>query len=283
MKVFVPPIKSQGKKTKLTEWIFDTYEDIKKDKNITYIEPFVGTGVVGFNIAPSKAIFSDTNMHLINFYNDLKNKNIDHKLIRDYLESEGDKLRKSKDGSYYYDVRNRFNSSHNSLDFLFLTRSCFNGMMRFNQKGGFNVPFCKKPERYAPALITKICNQSKVLENKIYNSDWIFRLSDFRQILNENKNKKNVFYYLDAPYILRHGDYYNKWTEEDELDLYELLKKQEGQFILSTWHHNKYRVNPYIEQYWSDFEIKTIDHMYQVGAKEKNRNMMTEALIIKRN
>tara|TARA_B100002019_G_C21224124_1_gene576405 strand:- start:321 stop:1193 length:873 start_codon:yes stop_codon:yes gene_type:complete len=280
-KILVTPIKSQGKKTKLVNWIRDTMEDFDIE-NKTFIEPFVGTGAVGFNLNFKKAIFSDNNMHLINFYNDLKNNNINSQIVREYLTESSILLKESKDGNYYYDVRNRFNKNPNSLDFLFLSRAAFNGMMRFNKKGGFNVPFCKKPERYSPTMITKICNQVYWLQEKIRNNDWIFKVSDFRNILNENKNKNNVVYYLDAPYILRHGDYYNVWTEEDELDLHNLLKKQKGSFVLSTWYGNKHRNNPYIQQLWKDFDIKTIEHTYHVGAKEVNRNKIIEALVIKK-
>lgn len=279
-KIMVPPIKSQGKKTKLANWIITELDELKS-KNTLYIEPFIGTGVIGFNFMPNRAIFSDTNIHLINFYNDIKNKKIDSKLIRDYLEEEGSKLFKTE-GRHYYDVRKRFNEEHSSLDFLFLTRSCFNGMMRFNQKGGFNVPFCKKPNRFAPALVTKIVNQTKWLESAIHNNDWIFKVSDFRQILNQNKTKGNVLYYLDAPYILRHGDYYNQWKDEDEMDLFRGLSEQKGKFVLSTWLGNSFRKNPYVEKCWSSFELKTMEHTYHVGAKEKNRNKITEAIIIKK-
>tara|TARA_B100000700_G_scaffold331687_1_gene467083 strand:- start:23916 stop:24788 length:873 start_codon:yes stop_codon:yes gene_type:complete len=280
-KILVTPIKSQGKKTKLVEWIKETMNDMDI-KNDTFIEPFVGTGAVGFNLDFGKAIFSDNNMHLINFYNDLKFNNINAQIVKEFLYENGKILKESKDGNYYYDVRNRFNKNPNSLDFLFLSRAAFNGMMRFNKKGGFNVPFCKKPERYSQTMITKISNQVFWLQNKIRNNDWVFKVSDFRSILNENKNKKNVIYYLDAPYILRHGDYYNAWTEEDELDLYTLLKKQEGKFVLSTWYGNKHRNNPYIQNFWKDFEIKTTEHTYHVGAKEVNRNKIIEALVLKK-
>ncbi len=277
----VPPIKSQGIKTKLGDWIIEEIKEMYSD-DMTYIEPFVGTGVIGFNLEPKRAIFSDTNIHIINFYNDLKNNNINPKIVREFLEKEGELLNNSKNGDYYYDVRRRFNKDPNSLDFLFLIRACFNGMMRFNQKGGYNVPFCKKPNRYSKSLVTKICNQVEWLQGKMKDKDWTFKVSDFRTILNQNKNKKNVFYYLDAPYILRHGDYYNQWREEDEMDLHRLLLEQKGGFILSTWYGNSYRKNPYIEKCWSDFEIKQMEHMYHVGAKEKNRNKMMEAIVLKK-
>lgn len=73
-KVKVPPIKSQGKKTKLVEWIKESMDKLPKSKDWLYVEPFVGTGVVGFNLSPERAIFSDINPHLINFYNGLKEK-----------------------------------------------------------------------------------------------------------------------------------------------------------------------------------------------------------------
>ena len=69
MKVNVPPIKSQGIKTKLVPWIKSIVPEELEGK---WIEPFMGTGVVGFNIAPRHAIMCDTNPHLIDFYNSIK-------------------------------------------------------------------------------------------------------------------------------------------------------------------------------------------------------------------
>ncbi|MDQ7046236.1 MAG: DNA adenine methylase [Sulfurovum sp.] len=70
MKIFVPPIKSQGIKTKLVPWIKDV---VPSRIEGTWIEPFMGTGVVAFNIRPDKAILADSNPHLINFYNGINN------------------------------------------------------------------------------------------------------------------------------------------------------------------------------------------------------------------
>jgi DNA adenine methylase len=63
----------------------------------------------------------------------------------------GDENLKKGGQDYYLEVRKRFNEFGNPLDFLFLNRSCFNGIMRFNSKGGYNVPFGHKPERFAQA------------------------------------------------------------------------------------------------------------------------------------
>lgn len=78
--------------------------------------------------------------------------------MRQFLEIEGEELRIT-DGDHYYKVRERFNKHGKSLDFLLLNRACFDGMIRFNRAGGFNVPFCRNPERFSKALIAKIVNQ----------------------------------------------------------------------------------------------------------------------------
>ena len=64
-KVFVPPIKIQGIKTKLVPLI---RQNVILNDNSVWIEPFMGSGVVGFNIAPRKAVFADTNPHIIAFF-----------------------------------------------------------------------------------------------------------------------------------------------------------------------------------------------------------------------
>jgi len=273
MKIFVPPIKSQGIKTKLVEWISNNVENIEYDN---WIEPFMGTGVVAFNVRPKKAILCDSNPHLIRFYNAIKNKEITGGIVRKHLTEEGQKLLKS-DGDYYYEVRNRFNENANSLDFLFLSRSCFNGMMRFNRKGGFNVPFCKKPNRFAQALVTKITNQVDNISKIIQYGDYTFKNQDFQVTLKEINSTDLV--YSDPPYIGRHVDYFDSWSEEEEKILKDGLKNSGAKYILSTWLSNKYRTNDYIFDIWKECNVATKEHFYHVGGKETNRNAVYEALL----
>ncbi len=273
MKVFVPPIKSQGIKSKLVEWISSNVKDIEFDR---WVEPFMGTGVVAFNVRPKKALLCDSNPHLINFYNALKNKEITSSKVKHHLIKEGDKLLLSN-GEYYYEIRNRFNENGNPLDFLFLSRSCFNGMMRFNKKGGFNVPFCKKPNRFAQALVTKITNQVENISRIIQNGDYTFKNQDFKITLGEINSSDMV--YSDPPYIGRHVDYFDSWSEEDEVVLKNGLIDSESIFILSTWLSNKYRVNEYVFNLWKDCYVTTKEHFYHVGGKETNRNAVYEALL----
>ena len=116
-----------------------------------------------------KAIFSDSNPHIIRFYKDIQSGSLNSDLVRDFLEEEAPKLAETPPDkcSYYYTVRSRFNSNPNSLDFIFLQRSNFNGMMRFGPNG-YNVPFGRKPDRFKPALITKIVNQVKRMSGMFF-------------------------------------------------------------------------------------------------------------------
>ena len=132
MKVNVPPIKSQGIKTKLVPWINTI---VPHEFEGLWIEPFMGTGVVAFNLAPKKALLCDTNPHLVNFYLSLADGLTTPGIVRKFLNNEGAKLLE-KGESHYYKVRDRFNKEHRPLDFLFLNRAGFNGMIRFNGERG---------------------------------------------------------------------------------------------------------------------------------------------------
>lgn len=72
-KIFVPPLKIQGIKTKLVPLI---RENVILDKETIWYEPFMGSGVVGFNVEPERAVFADVNPHIINFYNRIKDGSI---------------------------------------------------------------------------------------------------------------------------------------------------------------------------------------------------------------
>ena len=272
-KVFVPPIKSQGIKTKLVDWISSNVENTEYER---WVEPFMGTGVVGFNIRPIKALLCDSNPHLIAFYKALQTKEISSAIVKKYLIDEGSLLLETN-GEHYYKVRDRFNEKGNPLDFLFLSRSCFNGMMRFNKKGGFNVPFCKKPNRFAQALITKITNQVEQISQIIELGDFTFKHQDFKETLKEIKPTDLV--YSDPPYIGRHVDYFDSWSEKEEILLNKGLVDSNAKFILSTWLSNRYRNNDYIFSTWKDCDISTKEHFYHVGANENNRNAVYEALL----
>lgn len=278
--VIVPPIKSQGIKTKLVPWINDLILTSGIDLNARWIEPFFGTGVVGFN-APVRGthIVGDANPHIIRFYRDLQSGEITSSSMREYLEREGRLLANSDEEGYahFREVRDRFNAEHSPYDFIFLSRAGFNGMMRFNRHGEWNIPFCKKPDRFAPAYITKICNQIQQVANVIRRKQWEFNKVSFVETI-ERADSGDIIY-CDPPYYGRYVDYYNGWTEQDERALFEALSRTRAKFVLSTWHHNDYRPNEMVERYWNRFNVTTREHFYHSGGHIENRHKVVEALV----
>ncbi len=273
MKISVPPIKCQGIKTKLVQWIV---EHVSLGDTERWIEPFMGSGVVGFNLKPRRALFSDINPHLINFYRALQSGEITPASARTFLEHEGQLLEEQGE-EHYYAIRDRFNASGAPLDFLFLNRASFNGVIRFNRKGLFNVPFGHKPQRFSKSYVTKIVNQIQQVSIAMHQCDWEFVCKDFREVISTAQAAD--FIYCDPPYAGRHTDYFNAWSEADEQDLYALLSTTSTKFILSTWHSNSYRANPAFEKYSAGFHVSTREHFYHVGASEENRNPMLEAIV----
>ena len=112
MPVIIPPIKSQGIKTKLVPWINDLILTSGVSLTARWIEPFFGTGVVGFNCPiMGTRIVGDTNPHIINFYQKVQNGEVTPYTMRAYLEREGALLEVADEDGYahYRLVRDRFN------------------------------------------------------------------------------------------------------------------------------------------------------------------------------
>jgi DNA adenine methylase len=106
-----------------------------------YYEPFVGGGALFFSLNPALAVLGDTNGALIEMY---KAVAADVEAVIDTLEQH--RLAHSVDG-YYYAVRDAWNSGEwldHPIDaaaaFIYLNKTCFNGLWRVNQSGRFNVP-----------------------------------------------------------------------------------------------------------------------------------------------
>jgi DNA adenine methylase len=242
-----------------------------------WIEPFLGSGVVAFNVRPHRGLLCDKNRHIIEFYAAVQQGKVNPVNVRAHLEQEGANLRGNGD-NYYYFVRERFNKVGDPLDFLFLTRACFNGVMRFNSRGGFNVPWNKKPERFCSAYVTKIVNQVAAVARAMYGRHWEFRCCDWHAALSDVN--PDDFVYIDPPYVGRHVDYYGKWDDADERDLSRVVKDLPCGFAVSMWKENQYRKNPYLSDVWGGLPVLEFQHFYHVGASERLRNPITEALVV---
>lgn len=274
--VGTPPIKCQGIKTKLVPFIFRSIK-WSDEANGRWIEPFLGSGVVAFNLHPRRAILSDSNRHIIELYTSIQSGQLNCGNTRDFLEFEGRKLQ-AGGAEYYYEVRNRFNEFGSSFDFLFLNRSCFNGVMRFNRHGHFNVPFGHKPERFSKSYITKIVNQIGWVAKQMRGRDWEFRVDQWDTTL--RAAEPGDFVYLDPPYIGRHTDYYNGWNQAEASGLAHTALSLPCGYALSMWLENRYRKNTHIAEFWPGAEIRVCSHFYHVGSTEELRNEMDEALAI---
>ncbi len=275
-KTIIPPIKCQGIKTKLVPFIKD---HIQRDENGLWIEPFVGSGVVAFNLVPKRALLTDKNQYIISLYQGIQNGKINSQIIREFLEYHGNLL-SQQGGAYYKLMRDTFNQNRDPLYFLFLNRSDFNGMIRFNRQGKFNVPFCQKPNRFSKAYITKICNQVSSIAEIMEGKDWNFSCASWQDTF--CAATEHDYIYLDPPYIGRDTSYVGEWSEEEAILLAEYAHRTPANVCLSMWKENQFRKNEHLYKYWSDFTWFEHNHFYHVGAKEANRHPMTEILAIKR-
>jgi DNA adenine methylase len=195
----------------------------------TYYEPFIGGGSVMFSLLHSeikveKIICSDKNQDLIKLWLSIKNSP-DH-LIENYKKmwlemfSLGN-INKRKE--YFYEVRLRFNQERDSADFLFLSRTCTNGLIRYNSKGDFNTSLHFSRDGILPETLSKIL---LYWSKKINKKNVIFIHSDYSVV---ESNIDDVVY-LDPPYANTKGIYYGKI---DYNKMWEWLREQKGRYFLS--------------------------------------------------
>lgn len=198
-----PFLKWAGGKTQLLPTLdYFLPESFRREKAVTYIEPFVGGGAMLFHMLQAypnikNAVINDINPHLINTYKTirdtpnllidaLKNLENDFKSLGDY----------EKQKEFFLNIRTKFNSGSLSCVeeasyMIFLNRTCFNGLYRENSKGGFNVPFgkYKNPTICDEALIV---SDSQMLQNvEILNGDFSKTIDYINGY---------TFLYFDPPY-----------------------------------------------------------------------------------
>lgn len=152
----------------------------------TYFEPFVGGGAVFFDLLPKNAVLSDMNNELVTTYNVIKND----------VESLIKSLKKHKvNKEYFLKIRAKDISKLSDVEiasrFIYLNRTCFNGLYRVNKSGGFNVPFGQNKN---PLICDEVNLErvSKALKNVT------IKHQDYKEVL--KKAKKGDFIYFDPPY-----------------------------------------------------------------------------------
>lgn len=280
------PLKIQGKKTKLISKIQEISQHLIEEnpKIDTWVEPFLGSGVVAFNVPDTikNVICGDMNPNIIKFYEGIKNNTITEEKIRNVLGEYGNKLENSEgDGSaYYLQIRDKFNKERDSLDFLFLSRTAFNGMMRFNSKGEWNLPFCKVKSRLNEKNINELCDRINGIKSRLESKNYSFHHCNYVNTI--NLCHSNSIVYCDPPYYGLYTSYLKDgWDENDERALFELLTHNDKdiKFIYSNWQNDGLKDNPMIDTLWNGYPIEYINHKYGVGAKASSRRDVIEVLI----
>ncbi len=190
----------------------------------TYYEPFLGGGSVMYSVNPDSGICGDICKPLIDLWLLIRNN---PKYLIDYYTSRWNKLQ--KDGvEVFLETRKCFNLYYRPEDLFFLSRTCVNGLIRFNQKGEFNNSMHYTRKGINPSRIEKI----------IY--DWSERIQKINFVTGDYKEttqtaQKNDFLYLDPPYFHTKGRYYsNKTINFEEFFLFlDDLNRREIKFALS--------------------------------------------------
>ena len=276
--MIVPPIKIQGKKTKIVPTIMEIADLLLTEhpEIDTWVEPFLGSGVVAFNCPNriKKVIVNDINPHIIKFYKGVADGVITSDKVREVFTEHSRKLLVGGN-DYYNEIKDRFNQTFETMDFLFLTRTGFNGVMRFNGSGKWNVPFCKLNDRLSTKVIEDLSRSVEELSHLFLTKEFTFYNTSFEKVLEASPS--NSIFYCDPPYYGLAVQYFKGWEKEDEIRLNQMLKDKV--FIYSTWLNDGHRDNPMINDYWKDFEIEGKSHKYNVAEKSTERNKVIEGLI----
>ena len=247
MEVVKPFVKWAGGKNSLIPQLTKYYPLELKDGTIErYIEPFVGGGAVLIDILQNyelKETYAfDINKDLINCYNVIKN-NVES-LIKELDENEKMFIALNSEDrqKYFYDIRTEYNSYQlnenidvkRASEFIFLNRTCFNGLYRVNKDGKFNVP-CGKYKNPTICDAKNLRNLSKLIKNVV------FECGDYQK--SESLVNGNTFVYFDPPYRpLSVTSGFTSYTKEDfndenqkELaDYYNKLSMKNAKLMLSN-------------------------------------------------
>ena len=286
IKIAKPFLKWAGGKTQLINDIERTLPtEITKEK-FTYIEPFVGSGAVLFwmlNNFPKleKAVINDINEDLINTYKTIASNPKELISILEILQNEFHLLEGNEDNKklYYYQKRELYNTrdeeqSGQAALFIFLNRTCFNGLYRVNSKNLYNVPMggYKKPTICDKENILAVSNALQKVE--ILNGD-------FEQTL--NYANKNSLFYFDPPYKpLSETSSFNSYAK-DEFNDSEQVRLKDFCLKLDALNHTwilsnsdvkvKNENDNFFDDLYSDFNIQRVDARRSINANPEKNNL----------
>lgn len=287
-----PFLKWAGGKTQLISDIERTFPTNTTQTNFTYIEPFVGSGAILFwvlNNFPNlkKAVINDINEDLISTYKTIANKPKELISILQILQDEYHNLEGNEENKklYYYQKRELYNSrkeeqSGQAALFIFLNRTCFNGLYRVNRKNEYNVPMggYKKPT---------ICDKENILAVSEALQKVEILCGDFEQTL-ENADKNSLFYF-DPPYKpLSETSSFNSYAKDEFNDSEQIRLKDfcnKLDILNHTWILSNSDVkgkddnDNFFDDLYSDFNIQRVEAKRSINANPDKRGKLTELLI----
>lgn len=294
-----PFLKWAGGKTQLLEQFYNFFPTELLDNKIKkYVEPFVGAGAVLFELVGrfdfEEIIINDINQELIVTYEVVKN-HVD-KLIEVLLYMENAYIYRDIEERKitYYEVRKRFNQEkkdinykefenswiNHAANFIFLNKTCFNGLYRQNRKGEFNVPM----GNYSNPTICQrdnLINASRALKNVKLLS------TDFTNITEYIDN--NTFVYIDPPYrplnVTSGFTSYSKddFNDDDQKRLADWFKllTEKGAFVMLS-NSNPKNTNPeedFFDRLYHGFDIREVNALRAINSKGNKRGAITELVI----
>ncbi len=291
-KVAKPFLKWAGGKTQLIGEIENILPTEVTNQEFTYIEPFVGSGAILFWMLSGfpnieKAVINDINQDLINAYDVIKNSPNELILIleeyeKQYHSFEGNQ---EQEKGYFYEKRTIFNTrkENNIVQaaiFIFLNRTCFNGLYRVNRKNEYNVP----KGRYKNPTI---CNKANILAVNEALQKVEILCGDYEATL-EYANDNTIFYF-DPPYKpLNETSSFNSYAkdefnDDEQIRLKEFCSKLDAldhRWILSNSDVKGKNPNDnFFDDLYSDFQIGRVDAKRSINANPKKRGKLKELLI----
>lgn len=287
-----PFLKWAGGKTQLITEIEKSLPYEITNKNFTYIEPFVGSGAVLFRMLNNfpnlkKAVINDINEDLINTYRTIASRPKELISILQVLQNEfhGLEGKDEQKKEYYYQKRELYNTrkeeqSGQAALFIFLNRTCFNGLYRVNKHNGYNVPMgsYKKPT---------ICDDKNILavSNALQKVEIL--CGDYEKTLNETTI--NSFFYFNPPYKpLSNTSSFNSYAKDEFNDEEQIrlrnfcskLEKLGHKWMLSNSDvKGKDKNDNFFDEIYAEFSISRVKARRSINANPEKRGELNELLI----
>lgn len=286
-----PFVKWAGGKTYLIKELKERLPvEMRQGEIEEYIEPFVGGGALFFYIATNfkvkRYFINDRNKTLIIAYEVIRD-NLEELICNlQTLENEFLSLKEPKRKTVYYKIRSKFNMNKDkkmnkvktAASFIFLNKTCFNGLFRLNKRGEFNVP-------YGTDLNAKICNEANLRAvNSILQNVEITSL-DFKVFLKDLMRRKvghNSYIYIDPPYTVKHGNngflMYNEniFSWENQVELSSILNKlsfKDVKIMVSNAYHKD------IKSLYPNFYYHVVSRPSLISAKNSARGIVNEYIL----